>query len=140
MCTNQNGILLFKEYLSCNDQDIFDPIFIAQYLLVPVNTIVKTCLHPWMMKAYLKHKEHKYQAMHIKAELFLKYTLLLDVMTIVQKYGRKQDYNFDNDQNLSIVLNGPYGPKGKANRYQVTCAFDSFLTIYLVTLPENFKQ
>ena len=41
LCTNQNGILLLNEYLLCNDQDIFDPIFIAQYLLVPVNTIVK---------------------------------------------------------------------------------------------------
>ncbi len=39
-----------------------------------------------------------------------------------------------------MVLNAAYGPKGKANRNQVTCAFDSFLTIYLVTLPENFKQ
>src|SRR5207253_1223255 len=128
-----------KEYLSSNGQDIFDPIFIAQYLLSPVNTNVKTSLHPWMMKAYLKHKEHVYRARHIKAEVFLKYTLLLDVMTIVQKYGRKQDYNFDNDENLLKVLNGPYGPQGKVNRNQVTTAFDSFLTIYLVTLPEKFK-
>ena len=61
-------------------------------------------------------------------------------MTIVQKYGRKQNYNFDNDENLLMVLNGAYGPQGKANKNQVECAFDSFLTIYLVTLPEKFKQ
>src|SRR5688500_17085588 len=39
-----------------------------------------------------------------------------------------------------MVLNGAYGPKGKANKNQVECAFDSFLTIYFVTLPEKFKQ
>ena len=61
-------------------------------------------------------------------------------MTIVQRYGRKQNYNFDNDENLLMVLNGPYGPKGNVDRNQFTCAFDSFLTIYLVTLPEKFKQ
>ena len=61
-------------------------------------------------------------------------------MKVVQTYGRKQDYNFGNDENLWMILNGPFGPQGKVNRNQVTIAYDSFLTIYLVTLPEKFKQ
>lgn len=140
LCAIQNGILHFKEYLLSNIQESCEPLFIAQYLLAPVNTIVKTSLHPWMMKPYLQLKMGKVWARNIKAELFLKYMLLLDVMTIDQKYGRKPDFNFDNDENLAMVLDGAYGPKGKVNRNQVTIAFDSFLTIYLVTLPEKFKQ
>ena len=140
LCTNKDGIILFRQYLSCQDQQVFEPYFIAQYLLVPVNTIVKSSLLPWMMKAYLKHKELKFRARNIKAEVFLKYTVLTDLMSIVQKYGRKANYLFEADERLATIMKGHYGPKAKATKNQVTCALDSFLTIFLITLPEKFKQ
>ena len=49
LCTNKNGYLEFRKYLCTKDKDVFDPLFIAQYLLVPVNTIVNNYLLPWMM-------------------------------------------------------------------------------------------
>ena len=61
-------------------------------------------------------------------------------MTIVQKYGRKPNYLFENDEKLALIMKGNYGPKAKATKNQVTCALDSFLTIFLITLPEKFKQ
>jgi hypothetical protein len=61
-------------------------------------------------------------------------------MTIVQKHGRKPYYNFYTDPKLQTILNGVSSPCQKNNKNYITCAFDSFLTIWLLTLPEKFKQ
>ena len=52
LCTNLKGISEFRKFLGSDDPQVLDPVFIAQYLLVPVNTIVKTSLLPWMMKTH----------------------------------------------------------------------------------------
>ena len=118
-------------YLSAKDKDVFDPHFIAQYLLAPVNTIVKTWLLPWMMEPYENLKldpktKNQYRARWTKAGIFLKYTLLLDLMKIVIKHGRRPDYNFGKDENLAKIMDGKDGTEGKATKNNVTCAFDSF--------------
>jgi hypothetical protein len=61
-------------------------------------------------------------------------------MKIVKEHGRKPDYDFEKDERLANIKNGDYGAKAKPTKYHVTCAIDSFLTIWLVTLPEKFKQ
>ena len=61
-------------------------------------------------------------------------------MEIVKQHGRKPFYNFGNDPKLAAILKGRYSPKAKATKAQVTSALDSFLTIFLITLPEKFKQ
>ena len=50
MCMSQEGLLHLKSFFSVEDLRVLDPIFIAQYLLVPVNTIVDNYLLPWMIK------------------------------------------------------------------------------------------
>ena len=52
LCTSKEGINHFRYFLSCNDQKVFEPLFIAQYLLMPVNTIAKNYLYPMMIKPY----------------------------------------------------------------------------------------
>ena len=52
LCMSKEGLDQFKHFISAEDQQLFDPLFIAHYLLVPVNTIVKNTLLPWMMKTY----------------------------------------------------------------------------------------
>lgn len=49
MCMSAKGLRVLKSYFSAKDQEVFEPLFIAQYLFVPVNTIVKKSLLPWMM-------------------------------------------------------------------------------------------
>ena len=44
ICTDKAGLLPLKSYFLAGDPNIYDPVFIAQYLLVPVNTIVKDSL------------------------------------------------------------------------------------------------
>src|SRR5687768_7012523 len=46
LCTNQDGLVSFRQYLSCQYQQVFEPYFITQYVLVPTNTIVKFSLLP----------------------------------------------------------------------------------------------
>src|SRR5687768_3988396 len=140
LCTNQEELIFFRQYLLCDDQQVFEPYFIAQYLFVPMNTIVKSSLLPWMMSKYQENKDLKLQARSIKAEIFLKYTLLMGMMTIVKNYGRQPNYNFEEDERLARIMNGNHGPRAKATKNQVICALDSFLTIFLITLPEKFKQ
>ena len=61
-------------------------------------------------------------------------------MKIVIKYGRKPEYNFEKDENLAKIMDGNFGTEGKDTKNFVTCAFDSFLTIWLCSLPEKFIQ
>ena len=130
-----------KLYHSANDLNICDPLFIAQYLLVPVNTIVKNSLLPWMMKDYDdKLVSEKWRARKQKAEIFLKYTVLMDLMSIVKNYKRNPSYKFEEDDKLKHILDGKYGLNGKIEKKNITLAFDGFLTIWLLTLPEKFKE
>lgn len=52
MCTNKTGLTLLSTYFSSNDKKVFEPFFIAQYLLAPVNTIIKESLLPWWLKQF----------------------------------------------------------------------------------------
>ena len=52
MCMSHEGLLHLKSFFSVEDHRVLDPIFIAQDLLVLVNTIVNNYLLPWMMKEY----------------------------------------------------------------------------------------
>ena len=61
-------------------------------------------------------------------------------MKIVKKFGRKPDYDFEKDERLARIMDGNFGVGGKDTKNYVACAFDSFLTIWLCTLPEKFKQ
>ena len=145
LCTNKNGLSEFKMYLAARDPQVFDPHFIAQYLLVPINTIVKFYLLPWMMEPHYKMRKdnsvairNQFRTRCTKAGIFLKYTLLLDLMKIVIDYGRNPGYNFKKDKDLAKIVEYKYGIEGKGSKNQVTLAFDGFLTIWLCTLPEKF--
>src|SRR5688500_14740699 len=61
-------------------------------------------------------------------------------MTIVETYRRNINYDFANDKRLTKILNVDYSLSGKTKKYEVICAFDGFVTIWLCTLPEIFKQ
>ena len=52
LCLSKEGLQHFIKYFSAEDPNIFEPLFMAQYLLMPVDTIVKTTILPWMMKLY----------------------------------------------------------------------------------------
>ena len=142
MCTSKRGIYRLKEYFGIEDPPLYEPLFFAQYLLVPVNTIVKNYLLPWMMKDYstLLPTSNKFLSRKAKSEVFLRYTLLTDLMTIAETHKRNQFYNFANDKKLTKLLNREYGLSGQTKKIEVTIAFDNFLTIWLCTLPEKFKQ
>jgi len=109
MCTNKKGLLLLKTYLTGKNHQVFDPFFIAQYLLAPVNTIVTSTLLPWMLREYQGHGGNKMSAWKIKAPIYLKYTLLLELLTLVHEHGNNLDYNFDQDLKLSKILEGKHG-------------------------------
>jgi hypothetical protein len=41
----------------------------------------------------------------LKSELYLKYSLLVDLMKVVKKHGRKPEYDWDKDPDLSLIKN-----------------------------------
>jgi len=61
-------------------------------------------------------------------------------MQIVQTYKRYPYYDFDNDENLKKIIDGKYGSKTKTDKNHVICACNSFMTIWLLTLPEKFRE
>jgi hypothetical protein len=106
------GLRVLKSYFSAKDQEVFEPLFIAQYLFVPVNTIVQNSLLHWMMDQLgypvIKDLLDKDQAKKNKAEVFLKYSVMVELMKIVKEYGRNDGYNFDTDKKLLCIKNGNY--------------------------------
>ena len=149
LCTSEEGVQQFRNYFSAEDPKVFDPLFIAQYLLIPVNTIVKQCLKPWMMETYYPRanksavfkKSEKLCGRERKVELFLKFSILVDLMQIVKKYGRNCDYNFLTDEKLALIRFGIHSDQWKNDSItKITLSIDSFMTIWLLTLPEKFKD
>ena len=141
MCTNKKGLLLLKTYLTGKNHQVFDPFFIAQYLLAPVNTIDTKTLLPWMLREYQGYKGNKMNGWKIKAPVYLRYALLSELLTLVHKHGNNLDYNFDRDVKLSKILEGKHGLQGARNdQKHITCAIDSFMKIWLLTLPEKFHE
>ena len=116
ICMSREGIVELRNYLGANDSSVFEPLFIAQYLLCPVNTIVNDGLTDWMMEGYLPSEKagntmrlsDKTKSKKLKSELYLKYSLLVDLMKVVKKHGRKPSYDWDNDPDLSLIKNGKW--------------------------------
>ena len=51
---SREGIKELQHYIGADDKKVIEPLFIAQYLLCPINTIVdEEHLALWMMKDYL---------------------------------------------------------------------------------------
>ena len=108
---SQEGINHFQNYLSCEDQKVFHPLFIAQYLLIPINTIVnKYPLQLFFANTEEKEKVNKdgsltkkFWARRLKAKIYLQYILLVDIIAIVKKYGRDDKYDFSKDDKLSKI-------------------------------------
>ena len=76
LCISKEGLQEIVDYLSAKDQDVFEPLFIAQYLLCPVNTIVKSYLLPMMKvhtNSYIKQgiDGERAQARKGKSEVYL---------------------------------------------------------------------
>src|SRR5687767_13408979 len=101
---SEEGYDHFNSFFSAEDSRIYEPLFIAQYLFAPVNTIVMQFLLPWMMKKYESASskyslqtwvEDRLRGRKIKAAYFLRYNLLVDLMGIVKKHGRNPHYDFD---------------------------------------------
>ena len=83
---------------------------------------------------------NRYRGKSIKAEIFLKYNLLAEVMEVVKKYGWYYDYNFNPDETLTVIKSDFFNDQTKFNKYQAMLTFDSFMTIWLLTLPEKFEE
>ena len=49
-------------------------------------------------------------------------------------------YKFENDEQLSNILKGKHGLQGKDDKNDVTLSINSFMTIWLLTLPDEFKE
>ena len=145
---SKEGIMFLKKYFSAEDSAVFEPLFIGQYLMIPVNTIVYNSLLPWMMtnirplsqKSTTEQKGGKLRARECKSEIFLRYELLKDIMNIVKKYGRNAEYNFKNDSKLSKIKEGDFGDKLSGDKTKNILAIDGFMTIWLITLPEKFQE
>lgn len=144
---SKEGLQHFVNYLSAEDQQVFEPLFIAQYLFLPVNTIVKSYLLPWMQETYdgyyttrnSRTSDH-YLAKKPKVKLYLKYTLLVEVMKVVKKYGRNVPYNFEKAPELDCIRKGQFGEIRQNEQNQKILGIDGFTTIWLVTLPERFRN
>ena len=76
----------------------------------------------------------------MKAKIYLKTTLLEDILDLVKNNGRYDGYYFGSDYDLSEILNGKFGTELCNNQKKLTLCFDSFMTIWLLTLPEKFKE
>ena len=136
---SKEGLSFFRDYFSVQDSSVFEPLFLAQYLMIPVNTIIKYSLLPWMT-SIIGTVGDKAKAQKIKAEIFLRYELLKDLMSIVKTHGRNTEYNFMNNPKLKKFIEGESGDKELGDKSKNILVFDSFITIWLITLPEKFVE
>src|SRR5688500_9521539 len=146
---SKEGLDQFKNFISAEDQQLFDPLFIAHYLLVPVNTIVKNTLLPWMMTKYappgsdmstFKTTDQRFLVKKIKSLIYLRYSVLVDLLQIVKKHGRNPEYKFEDNDILTKIKSGSFGDQLKADTTKGKLAMNTFTTIWLMTLPEKFKE
>src|SRR5687767_5028557 len=146
---SKEGLDQFRNFISAEDQQLFDPLFIAHYLLLPVNTIVKNTLLPWLMRKYVppgsnprtfKTGDQKFLVKKIKSLIYLRYTVLVNLLQIVKKYGKNPQYNFEDDEKLKKIKSGSFGDQLNADTIKGRLAMNTFTTIWLMSLPEKFKE
>src|SRR6476660_6019975 len=46
---SQEGVKELKKFVAAEDLKVFEPLFLAQYVMCPVNTIINESLVPWIM-------------------------------------------------------------------------------------------
>ena len=102
LCMSHEGINHLRNYLSCEDQKVFHPLFIAQYLFIPINTIVNKYLLKMFFANTPEHKIcgkdgkllKKHRARRLKAKIYLQYILLDEILGIVKNMEEMTNTTF----------------------------------------------
>lgn len=81
---SKEGINNLRDFFSSPDERVLDPLFIAQYILVPVNTIVKKYLLVWMQTEYNSGNDQTVCTRNYKAEAYLKYIMSLEYTSVLK--------------------------------------------------------
>ena len=61
-------------------------------------------------------------------------------MQVVKTYGRTPNFDFDTSNKLKTIKIGQHGDQSITTRKESFISIDSFMTIWLLTLPEKFKE
>ena len=83
---------------------------------------------------------HQGQSKTNQGKFYLKYSLLVDLMHLLKKYGRSDLYEFSLDEKLSVIKSGFLDDVITNEKIKQILSFNSFISIWLLTLPEKFKE
>ena len=93
-----------------------------------------------MVENYVSATIEKHRAKGMKAEIYLRYSLLVDLMEIVKQHGQYNEYDFNSDKKLEFIKSNVWNNHIYNKKTRQILSIDSFTTIWLITLPEKFQE
>jgi hypothetical protein len=128
-----------KDFLSSDHDDIYDPVFLAQMVLSPLNTIVDFLID-FAVKNKIYRNSDQDRHVHAKLKVLFRYEILTFMLRTLAKYG-KQPYITRKQQPFvsKLINNQTYGIRGVTHKNEAV-SVTGFTAAFFLTLPELFVQ
>ena len=138
---SREGLQVWKDFLNSDYKDIYDPIFLAQMVLIsPLNSIVDDVLIRLAEKEgiVLNPLNSGRNKMH-KLNMLFRFDILHSLLDILQKFGREP--TFENQKWVAKLIKDPlYGGSALTTQRNKAILITGFSDVFFLTLPELFVQ
>jgi hypothetical protein len=140
MCYSQEGLQVLKNYLSSDHDDIYDPIFLAQMILSPLNSIVDDTLINMAFEEKVLTKDAADRNKKNKLKVLFRFEILHLMLDILQKHGKHPTYH-DSQKLVSKLIHDPvHGSAAQGSHQSKSMSITGFTAAFFLTLPEFFNQ
>jgi hypothetical protein len=137
---SEEALQIFKDFLDCKDEDIYDPLFLAQMVLSPLNTIVDEVLIPLARQEEVFIAGPKERNKLYKLNMLFRFEILKGMLDILRKYGTEPA--FVKQPLITKLLKNPtYGvPALQSSQKNKPLVITGATAAFFLTLPEFFAE
>jgi hypothetical protein len=129
-----------KKFLNSPNDDIFHPLFLAQMVLSPLNSIVDDVLIPQIKKEENYEWTATFRNKKAKLHVLFRYDILCRMLAILQEHGTKPPFH-KNQKSITKLIESPsFGNQATSSGYQRSMFVTGFTAAFFLTLPELFIQ
>ena len=104
---SKEGLQVLKNFLDSDHTDIYDPLYLAQMILSPINDIVEILMNQaYNEEIYLKSDRHKIN----KLKVLFRFDILRSMLAILSEHGKQPDFIKKKQPFVSKIIDCPiYG-------------------------------
>ena len=130
---------MLKKFLNSEHEEIYNPLFLAQMVLSPLNSIVAETLMPLAFDHYDVTSWEKARHKKSKLHVLCRFHLFRQMLEILGEFGSNPD--FEGQRRMKKLINSKeYGKEATSAGAHSAVYVTGFTSAFFLTLPEVFLE